>query len=228
MTVIRSRTGSVAARLISLVLLLAACRGGASSGTDDAGTTSAPAATESATTTAPATASTVTEATAATEPLPPPDRASLVEIFGAMVEPMGLRITRASLVDRADFERSPTGTHLALYVEPIGDFTADQYAQHIVPLAQVFLPLVFDRWPGLESFDVCQEPPPEVDDSPVPPSVTVVEVTRQQAEAIDWAAIDLAGLIAAYNGEPGLTLAADHEVRVSATWQAASAAAREG
>ena len=52
--------------------------------------------------------------------LPPSARKDLVAIFGPQVRKFGLRITRAALVDTKQ-ERNPRGTHLAIYVEPIGE-----------------------------------------------------------------------------------------------------------
>lgn len=49
----------------------------------------------------------------------------------------------------------------------------------------------------LESFDVCQEPPPGVDDRPEPATVTKVDVQRQGSAAVDWGRIDLVGLLVA-------------------------------
>ena len=63
--------------------------------------------------------------------------------------------------------------------------SVEQYVEGIAAASRVFLPNVFARWPGLESFDVCQEPPASADEPKDPPPVTQIEVTRAQAEAID-------------------------------------------
>ncbi len=68
-----------------------------------------------------------------------------------------MHITRAALVD-AENRRSATGTHLAVYVEPDGAYSPTAYLAGTATVSRVFLPFVFDRWPGLRSFDVCQEP----------------------------------------------------------------------
>jgi hypothetical protein len=128
--------------------------------------------------------------------LPPPDRAALVRIFRPLVAPLGLRLTRAALVD-ADDHRSPTGTHLALYVEPVATYTPAQYVDGVVTVTQVFLPRVFRRWGGLRSFDVCQEPPASVDASAEPPPETQVFVRRRGVRAVDWRNVDLAEILAA-------------------------------
>lgn len=126
---------------------------------------------------------------------PPSGRAALVRIFRPLVAPLGLRVTRAALVD-ADDHRSPTGTHLALYVEPVDTYTPEQYVDGVVTVTRVFIPLVFRRWDGLRSFDVCQEPTPAVDARAEPPPETQVFVRRRGVDAVDWQHVDLAELLA--------------------------------
>jgi hypothetical protein len=128
--------------------------------------------------------------------LPPADRAALVRIFQPLVAPLGLRVTRAALVD-ADDRRSPTGTHLALYVEPTDRYTPAQYVDGVVTVTRVFVPRVFRRWDGLRSFDVCQEPLPAADARAEPPPETQVFVRRRGASAVDWQHADLAEILAA-------------------------------
>src|SRR5947209_19014383 len=77
--------------------------------------------------------------------LPPAARKDLVAIFDKKVKRFGLRVTRAALVNPAQ-ERDPAGTHLAIYVEPTGEYTVDDYLQGTVDVSKVFLPYVFDRW----------------------------------------------------------------------------------
>jgi hypothetical protein len=127
--------------------------------------------------------------------LPPSSRKELVRVLGPKVAPLGLHITRAALVD-TDNRRSANGTHLALYVEPDGAYSPAEYLAGTATVSRVFLPLVFDRWPGLRSFDVCQEPPPEVDDRPEPAPETQVFVRRGGRDAVDWQNADLAELLA--------------------------------
>lgn len=133
---------------------------------------------------------------------PPATGAELAAIFDPLLEPLGLRFARGSLIapERGVYEPVADGTHLAVYVEPTGAYTTADYATGLVEVARVFLPLVFERWEGLASFDVCQEPPPAVDDSAAPPSVTIIDLTRDQAAAVDWSDLDLAGLLAAADG----------------------------
>jgi hypothetical protein len=126
--------------------------------------------------------------------LPPSSRKELVKLFGPKLEPLGLHITRAALVD-TDNRRSASGTHLAIYVEPDGAYSPTQYLGGTATVSRVFLPSVFDRWPGLQSFDVCQEPLPATDSSPEPPPETQVFVLRGGAAAFDWKHADLAALL---------------------------------
>jgi hypothetical protein len=62
-------------------------------------------------------------------------------------------------------------------------------------VTKVFLPYVFTHWKGLKSFDVCQEPRPAVDPSPVPAPETQVYATRAGSKAVDWKTVDVATMI---------------------------------
>jgi hypothetical protein len=130
------------------------------------------------------------------EHLPPNDFEELVAMFDDELEPLGLQMTRGALVDTTGgYEESDTGRHLAVYVEPTGEYTTADYTDGIVPSAQVFLPEVFERWDRLETFDVCQEPLPGADDRKEPPPVTQLYVSREEADAIDWETVGLAELV---------------------------------
>ena len=134
----------------------------------------------------------------AAEHLPPNDFEELAAMFDDELEPLGLQMTRGALVDTTGgYEESDTGRHLAVYVEPTGEYTTADYADGIVPSAQVFLPEVFERWDRLETFDVCQEPLPGDDDRKEPPPVTQLYLSREEAAEIGWATVDLAELVAA-------------------------------
>jgi hypothetical protein len=136
-------------------------------------------------------------AAAATErgdALPPSARKDLAAIFNPKVKPFGLRVTRAALVNPKQ-ERDPKGTHLAIYVEPTGDYSIQEYLDGTVDVTKVFLPYVFNRWKGLKSFDVCQEPRPAVDPRPVPAPETQVYATRAGSKLVDWKTVDVATMI---------------------------------
>jgi hypothetical protein len=141
----------------------------------------------------PATAA-VGSAHAGDDSLPPAARKDLVAIFAKKVKPLGLRVTRAALVNPSE-ERDPEGTHLAIYVEPTGDYSIDAYLQGTVDVSKVFLPYVFRRWKDLRSFDVCQEPRPAVDPRPVPAPETQVYATRAGSKLVDWKTVDVATMI---------------------------------
>jgi hypothetical protein len=130
--------------------------------------------------------------------LPPNDRERLAAVFDPALEELGLRLARGALVDTRGgrYEPSDTGRHLAVYVEPTGPYTPAQYAEGIVTSARAFLPEVFERWEGVETFDVCQEPLPGVDDRAEPPPVTQLYLTRREARGIEWSDARLADLLA--------------------------------
>jgi hypothetical protein len=128
--------------------------------------------------------------------LPPSGRKELVKLFRGRVEPLGLRITRAALVD-ADNLRSAEGTHLALYLEPTGAYSDADYLDGVAAVSRLFLPSVFRRWPGLQSFDVCQEPEPADDARAEPPPETQVFVLKPGIDRVHWKKADLADLLAA-------------------------------
>ena len=95
-------------------------------------------------------------------------------MFDPQLEPLGLHTTRAALQNPHNYKRSAKGTHLAIYVEPLSKGAVDRaiYVRNIIRVARVFLPGIYRRWPGLKSFDVCQEPEAIVDPRPAPIPVT--------------------------------------------------------
>ncbi|OWY58783.1 hypothetical protein B7486_78115, partial [cyanobacterium TDX16] len=62
---------------------------------------------------------------ASADDFPPTTFEELAEVYDPMFEEHDLVLTRGETIDRTDgqYEPSPTGTHLALYVEPTGDQT---------------------------------------------------------------------------------------------------------
>jgi hypothetical protein len=189
---------------ISLLLSAAACG-------DDGGEGTAATDPPTSTTAADTTSASSTSTTAMpADPLPPAAATDLEPIYGAALAELGLRLTdRGGLIDRAGggYVPSAEGTHLALYVEPTGDRSIPQYIDGIRGVAVVFGD-VFERWPGLVSYDVCQEPvevPGESVGEPLP--VTQIELTREEAEAIDWNTVSVVDLVRASLADPpGLAL----------------------
>ncbi|HAX81960.1 MAG TPA: hypothetical protein DCY40_05290, partial [Actinobacteria bacterium] len=110
--------------------------------------------------------------------------------------------------------------HLAVYVEPLAEPDIEAVAAATVPLAAVFLPEVFLQWPGLLSFDICQERYAAGESGTPPPPETVLNVTREVALGIDWDTVTLAELLARLS--PDFTLYASTEVQQSTTWSTAT------
>lgn len=183
-------------------------------------TESAPTSTTGATTTvAPVTTTTVAPTTTVPTALPPHTYEALAPLLDPLVAPLGFRVTRAALVSLATYETVPDGTHLAVYVEPLEEPDIEAVAAATVPLAAVFLPEVFLQWPGLLSFDICQERYAAGDQDTPPPPETVLNVTREVALSIDWDTVTLAELLTRLG--PDFTLYASTEVQQSTTWSSA-------
>jgi hypothetical protein len=207
---------------VFLLLVLAACGDDSSSPVTTTNPSSTTAGAASSTSSVPADATTTVTPTLPSggSDLPPADFATLAAIFDPLVEPLGYRLGRGTLIDPETYEESPDATHLAVYLTPLAAKSPDEYASDLVPVARVFLPAIFETWPGLESFDVCQEPFEFEGDGP-PPGLTVLEVDRAAAEAVDWETIDLARLLDVLQVQAGLFLQAQRAIQDSATWEAA-------
>jgi hypothetical protein len=132
--------------------------------------------------------------------LPPSDHDALVRIFDPLLKGLGLHTTRASLQSGETYAPDPHGTHLAVYVAPMtNSYTDAKYVTNFVKVARVFLPMVFDRWKGLESFDVCQEPRPGVTNSPEPAPITQILVSRRGLTSVGWPHATLTDVVIAAN-----------------------------
>lgn len=133
--------------------------------------------------------------------LPPDDAGRLAAVIDPLVAPLELHFTRGSVEDR-------DGHHLALYVAPVTAFSDQRFVDTILPLARAVTPVVFARWPGLNSYDICQEPSPGVDDRPQPESQTVFDVSRRYAAGVPWDRVDLRSLVAdSEHHRPGIAVA---------------------
>lgn len=154
------------------------------------------------------------------ERLPPHERDDLVALFDPVVRPLGYQVTRAALITRSTYAVDPAGDHLAIYVAPVTDISFDRFAADLAPLASAFLPLVFERWPDLVSFDICQEPFESAEQTP--PSLTIVDLDRNAASQAEWDALDLPTLIRYGSEIDGFTVWARGGVRNSVTWSAAA------
>lgn len=126
----------------------------------------------------------------ATSTHPPSSIDDLAAEFDDLLEPLGLHITRGDVIDRSEggYVPSPTGDHLALYVEPLDDaaYSPEDYVDGLGTVTALVTPLVFERWSGIQSYDICQEPPADVDDRTAPAPYTQIEIDRVEAEAVDW------------------------------------------
>jgi hypothetical protein len=153
--------------------------------------------------------------------LPPVGASDLEPIYGDALAELGLKLTdRGGLIDRSGggYVQSAEGDHLALYVEPIDDRTTPQYIDGIRSVAAVFGD-VFDRWSGLASYDVCQEPVGGIDPEPLP--VTQIELTRAEAAAFDWDTVTVVDLVRASLAEPqGLALRVSSELAIDPAYEA--------
>lgn len=128
--------------------------------------------------------------------LPPRAVADMAPLLDPLLAPLGLRLTRSALVQRPDRGGGDGGKpHLALYVEPTSTWDDARYVATIAPLARLVTPFVFDRWAGVASYDVCQEPLPGVDDRAEPPPITVFEVSRAYARTVVWGQVTLGELV---------------------------------
>lgn len=156
--------------------------------------------------------------------LPPNDKAAIERVFSPTLKRLGVRLTRGALVDLKTGKPSANGTHLAVYVEPTGDYSAEDYARGTVPTLRAFIPTVFERWGGLTSFDLCQEPLPAADARPEPPPVTKVDVTKAASRKVRWDDLDLARLLrdARRLGSRALSVYAKPEVRQTGFYQDAA------
>lgn len=151
--------------------------------------------------------------------LPPQDLAEVAAVYDPILEPLGVHLTRAALIDldAGGYTPSPDGRHLALYVAPDEPFTDEQYATHIAPLAGALTSDVFARYPGLVSFDVCQEGP-DLDGDPatLPTTKSQLNVERAALGALDWSAVALPDLLALVASDNAVRLSAAIEVRRTA------------
>ena len=118
-------------------------------------------------------------------------------MFRDELKPFGLEVSRGLLQNIDTYDPDPAGTHLALYVTPTSaKYENTDYVKNFAKLTRLFVPMVFDRWEGLESFDICQEP---VDDArEEPPPVTQIFVTRTALDRVgEWKQATLIDLLAA-------------------------------
>ncbi len=119
--------------------------------------------------------------------LPPVEATDLEPLLGPRLAELGLVLTnRGGLIDtrNGQYLQSPNGNHVALYVEPVGDYTNDQFIDGIYEVTLLSAPTIFERWPAIESYDICQEPRAE-DDPATRPGPGHADLHDQRAEPGD-------------------------------------------
>lgn len=207
--------------LLAGIALTAGC-------TSDDGTVAAPETTLTGPAATIAAAAALLPAISPDQTLPPQDLSSIRKVYDEALATMGLTLTRGALIDLdgGRYEPSPNGRHLALYVEPIEGRTEEEYAEAAWTLSALITPDVFARWSGLDSYDICQEPLPEVDPSPEPNPVTQLNLTRAAADTIDWTSGGLTDLLVAARESPDLRMYVNRDVRETPTYRAANEEAR--
>lgn len=120
----------------------------------------------------------------------------LQAVYGPPLAALDLRVSRGGLVDYRG------GQHLQLYVEPTTDAVANPpevYLERMLTSFQAILPVLFDAYPELDSFDLCQEPVPDGQTpSEYEEPVTLLLLTRAGYESVDdWSTATLQDLVAA-------------------------------
>jgi hypothetical protein len=203
--------------LLAALALAGAVTAGCGDGDDDEPAAAAAAA---ATTTSEAaddpTATTTSEAAddpaddpAPSDDLPPLDTFSidditeLAEIYGPPLAELDLVITRGGVVEFQE------GNHLQLYAEPTTpaeENSPQVYLDRMLTSFQAIVPLLFDAYPDLDSFDLCQEVVPDpataTAEAGYEEPVTLFLLTRAGYESVDdWSTATLEDLFAVAGDE---------------------------
>jgi hypothetical protein len=133
--------------------------------------------------------------------LPPPKLKALSKEFKDELQPLGLRVSRGLLQNETTYRPDPDGKHLALYVEPKSSrYSWADYVANFTKLTHAFVPMVFNRWTGLKTFDICQEPLDATREAP--PPVTQIFVSRDALDRVaSWKQATLTELLAAAPAE---------------------------
>lgn len=170
-----------------------------------------------------------TEPAAPKPDLPPDGTGPIAALYDERLKPLGWRVQRSSLEERAQPQPKPPGKrHLAVYLRPTGTPTPNDYLDGLATVTKAFLPSVFDEYPGLQSFDVCLEPTEAEDPSGYPTTLTQVLVNRPQVRAVDWAEADAAEVVASgiVRHPNTLVLLVAPSLRATPEWAALHAAAQ--
>jgi hypothetical protein len=151
---------------------------------------------------------------------PPVNTAQAAKLFDGRLRPLGWRVQRAELADQQYTSTTVPGRHhLAVYVRPVGTPTNADYVEGLADVTKVFVPLVFDRYPEILSFDVCEEPTEAIDPSDEPKPVTQVLIRRDQLPMVDWRKATPREVVAGSTGHPNAVgLYISPELRKSPEW----------
>ena len=122
-----------------------------------------------------------------------------------------------------------------MYVEPTaqGQVSRAIYIRNIIRFARLFLPSIYKRWPGLKSFDICQEPEQVLNRVPRRSRSLSSLASRQAAASVDWKTHDarhaaparVAGAAGKKGAKHDLSLYVSPRTLVEPSYQAAVAAA---
>ncbi len=165
--------------------------------------------------------------------LPANDEDALKDLFDPFFEPLGQQVTRVGLYDLSSgFDLSDTGDHIAIYVEPIDPdgegWDAARYIDSCAPGMAACTPFIFDTWSGVNTMDLCQEPPQADAPEPEPPIVTQLQLSRADSGFIDWDTVELADLMAARLRSPQTArVSANATLEADPAWVAAEEASRD-
>ena len=144
--------------------------------------------------------------------------------YDAALAPYGFRVSRAGFTSDVSSESyAAGGHHLAVYAVPTRKLADEEYVAAIGPVAKVFLPEVFDRYPELQSFDVCEEP---ISDEDEPRPRTQLVISADQAKLVDWSSTTTESLVRGTRSTPNTgNLFVDDDLTTSTAWRAVLSAA---
>jgi hypothetical protein len=131
------------------------------------------------------------------------DISELEQIYGPALAELDLVITRGGVVEFQE------GNHLQLYAEPTTPVEANTpqvYLDRMLTSFQAIVPLLFDAYPDLDSFDLCQEVVPDpataTAEAGYEEPVTLFLLTRAGYESVDdWSTATLEDLFAVAGDE---------------------------
>jgi hypothetical protein len=214
-----------ARRAAALLLAVAATAGACGDGGGDGTTTAAPSTVVSTpSTAAPAGTAPAGDALPPLESLVEDDLEALQAVYGPPLETLDLLVTRGGVVEYRG------GTHLQLYAEPTTaeeENSAQVYLDRMLTSFQVLVPRLFDAYPEMDSFDLCQEPVPTAAEPRAEPGyeepVTLLLLTRAGYESVpDWGSATLADLFAAADDDLEGYSSVSPEIAALADYQAAN------